>query len=182
MNRAELFPVLSPKPFNWEWTSSTRGRSGPLLCAHSARSSSKSSPKILVYLWADLPQNLQKEFSWIYVVLYIFVFIYLFSSWKTQIKKWEITYFDLIPNATLVQNWNLDPQFIFFFQMGQRAREFLWDFPKPTCFLKIAAQIGFLAWGALHFNGIIGKAAFLCGNLLILWKIIFQEPPLPVPL
>lgn len=30
-------------------------------------------------------------------------------------KKREMTYFDLSPNTTLVQNWNLDPQILFFF-------------------------------------------------------------------
>lgn len=45
----------------------------------------------------------------------------------------------------------------FFLVMGQRAREFLCDFPKPTHFLKIAAQFVSLARGALHYNGIVGK-------------------------
>lgn len=73
MNRAELLSIMSPKPCNWE-SSSTRSRNG-LCCVFIHRD---PHPKILVYIQADLPQNLEKEFSYIQVVLYIFVFIFIY--------------------------------------------------------------------------------------------------------
>lgn len=54
-----------------------------------------------------------------------------------------MTYFDLSHSTALAQNWNLDPHSSF--GNGAERREFLCDFPKPTHFLKIAAQFVSLA-------------------------------------
>ena len=64
--------------------------------------------------------------------------IYSLSSWKIQIKKWEMTYFDLIPNAHLYRTgiWTYN---FFFFSDGTESKRILLrpsqtiTLPKNSC-------------------------------------------------
>lgn len=137
MSRAECLPLLSPESCN---------------CSVLVQQDPIQTPVQHPHVLHETCRRNLHEYRSSHIYLYVFA-CSLAGKFKSRNGKWLILTSATALHLLRTGIWT----HTIFLVIGQRAREFLCDFPKPTHFLKIAAQFVSLARGALHYNGIVGK-------------------------